>query len=324
MRHGRETGGRAARTGALAALLALAVLLALGGCNSLFYHPDQRIYFSPAQFGLWHEEVSFRSADGTRLRGWFLPARPPVKGTVVHFHGNAANITNHVVAVRWLPLRGYSVFTFDYRGYGESEGSPSRAGVLADGVAAIDHVRGRRDVDPDKLIVFGQSLGGAVAIGALARAGTRGVKALVVEGAFASYRETVRLLLDAGWLTWPFQYPLAYGLFSDDLRPADDLPRLAEVPLLVVHGTHDRTVLPENGRQLYVAFPGRDKTLWEVPGAAHMGIFGPAYGPWRDRLLDYLDAKVGAAPVSERYKPRYLPGPGPGTPLRWRQPATPR
>ncbi len=273
-------------------LMALAAALWLGGCNGTFFQPDNRRYFTPDEFDLWHEEVEFKSADGTRISGWFLPGREPVLGTVIHFHGNAANISNHIYAVRWLPPAGYSVLLFDYRGYGASEGSVSREGAIADGVAAINYARGRGDVDASRLIVYGQSLGGALAVNALARAGTRGVRALVVEGGFASYTEVVRLIMDDTWFLWPFQYPVAYFFFTDHMSPEDALPELAQLPLLVVHGEADQTVPFEAGKQLFDAFPGKDKTLWAIPQLGHMAIFSGEGSPWRNRLLDYLDEKV--------------------------------
>lgn len=282
------------------ALVLLALLLAAGlglaGCNSLFYYPDKRLYYLPSHFGLWSEDVYFKSGDGTQLTGWFLPARGTPRGTIIHFHGNAANISNHLYAVRWLPEAGFSVFLFDYRGYGVSGGTPSRKGLIADGVAAIDYVRSRPDVDPERLVVYGQSLGGAVAISALARAGTKGVRALVVEGAFHSYREVARMVMNETWLLWPFQYPVAYLAFSDDFRPLDDLPRVADVPFLVIHGEADRTVPLAAGKALYDGFPGKDKQMWVIPGAHHMQIFSSDGSPWRARLVRYLDEKLGPMP----------------------------
>ena len=267
----------------------------LGSCDHLFFQPDRHLYLTPEQFGLWHEQVSFDSADGTHLSGWFLPARGQALGTVIHFHGNAANITNHLYAVRWLPYFGYNVFLFDYRGYGRSDGSPDRDGAIQDGVAAIRTVRQRADVDPQRLVLFGQSLGGAIGLSALARAGTEGFRAIVIESSFVSYREAVRLILDRGWLTWPFQYPVAYGLFSDSLSPRKDLPALAALPLLVVHGDADRVIPMQAGQQLFDAFPGTDKAFWPIPGADHIEAFSPPGSPWREPLLQWLAKRLEPA-----------------------------
>ena len=280
------------RTPAALLLLTLTALL-LGGCNSLFFQPNRIGYYFPHQFGLEHEDVFFESTDGTRLTAWWLPAQGTPRGTIVYFHGNGANISNHLVIVRWLPAAGYSVFLFDYRGYGVSEGEPSRAGLIQDGVAAIAAVRARPDVDPRRLVVFGQSLGGAVAIGALARAGTQGVRALVVEGAFGSYREEARRFMNEHWLFWPFQYPAALLFFSDEHRAYDDLAALADLPFLVIHSTGDTTVPLANGERLYEAFPGPDKQLWIVDSSIHVGTFVPDGSPWRARLLDFLAGKLG-------------------------------
>ena len=273
----------------LLAMLALVLApAALGGCNNFFFQPDPIRYFVPSQFGLWHEEVTFTSADGTELSGWFLPARPPAQGTIIHFHGNAANITNHIYGVRWLPPRGFSVFLFDYRGYGASEGSPSREGAIEDGAAAIRYVRSRPDVDPNRLIVYGQSLGGALAVNALAEAGTAGVKALVLEATFRSYRELIVLKMRDTLVLWPFQYPVAYLLFTDHLSPEEALPALSTVPTLVIHGEADFTVPFAAGKRLFESVASPDRTFWAVGGAGHLGVFGNPGSFWRGRLIAYL------------------------------------
>ena len=267
--------------------------LALSGCDAVFFQPNNNFYYAPPQFGLRFEEVRFDSEDGTRLHAWFLPAAPPVRGTIIFFHGNAANISNHLVAVRWLPPAGYSVLLFDYRGYGKSEGFPDRASAIADGAAAIRYVRKRPDVDARRLIVYGQSLGGALAMSALAEAGTEGVRALVVESSFRSYREIARLKMDEHWLSWPFQFPLSWLLFSDDLSPTGIMPRLAGVPTLVVHRTLDNTVPFEAGRRLYDSLPSPGKTFWAVEGEGHIGTFVVPEPGWRVKLVEWLDEKVG-------------------------------
>lgn len=136
-----------------AAIYAILLGLPLGcGLDRLFYHPDSTIYYTPAQLNLRHEDVRFVARDGVRLHGWWLPALTPRPlGTIVHFHGNAANISNHILAAYWLPAAGYHVFMFDYRGYGQSEGSPTRRGTIADGHAALDYVLSRPEVDRERL-----------------------------------------------------------------------------------------------------------------------------------------------------------------------------
>jgi len=271
--------------------LLTAALLSLTGCSGLFFQPDRDLYFTPDEFDLLHEEVSFPSSDSTLLSGLFLPALGPPRGTIVHFHGNNANLSNHLFAVRWLPGAGYSVFLFDYRGYGASEGSPSRRGAVRDGAAAIAYVRRHPDVDPYRLIVYGQSLGGALAVSALDQAGTKGVRALVLEGTFSSYQGVARLFLADRWFLWPFQL-LAYLLITDDESPDQALPNLVSVPLLVVHGEEDRVVPIEAGRRLFRAFPGPLKEFWSIPDAGHMRIFHDEASPWRGKLVTYLDSRL--------------------------------
>src|SRR4051812_22313310 len=97
-----------------------------------FYFPDRIKYDTPERARLAFEDVRFASADGTLLSGWFIPAIGEAKGTVVHMHGNAQNMTAHWGYAEWLPARGYNLFCFDYRGYGQSQGRPDPKGVFED------------------------------------------------------------------------------------------------------------------------------------------------------------------------------------------------
>ena len=116
---------------ALLALFSGVLVIVLAGCiERMFFYPDSATYTTPAQLGVRAEDVQIVTADGSRLHGWFLPAVGNAKGTVLHLHGNAANVSNHLPLVSWLPARGYNVLMVDYRGFGRSEGKPSLDGIV--------------------------------------------------------------------------------------------------------------------------------------------------------------------------------------------------
>jgi len=237
------------------------------GCNRLFYYPTSREYRAPSDLDIPVEEVRFRSEDGTELHGWLLKPgedRAAV-GTVVHFHGNARNLTAHVGLVDWLAERGFNVFLFDYRGYGKSDGRPKRSGVIADSRAALTYIRGRDDIDGDRLLVLGQSLGGACALAALGEGSTEGVRAVAIDSSFLSYRNVANSVLGGTFLT----KPLVWLTVSSDHDPEDSIAELEGLPLLFIHGDADGVVRISNGRELFEAAP-EPKRFLQVPGARHL------------------------------------------------------
>jgi fermentation-respiration switch protein FrsA (DUF1100 family) len=247
----------------------------LHGCaNGLFYYPDRTDYGTPAGHGLTYEDCHFASRDGTRLHGWFMPARAPARGTVIHFHGNAQNISAHQDFVTWLPAEGFNVFTFDYRGYGRSQGRPSRRGVYEDSVAAIEYVRARKDVDPERLLVLGQSLGGANAMAALGSGHGAGVRGIVIDSTFLSYRRIARDVAGKTILLWPVQWPLAWFLVTGDYSPEDYVIELPAAPIVFMHGTSDQ-VVPYHHSPALFALAREPKELWTIRGGRHIdGLIG--------------------------------------------------
>jgi len=111
---------------------------------------------------------------------------------VIHFHGNAQNMSAHFGFVSWLPAQGFNLFVFDYRGYGTSAGKADREGVFEDSLAALDYIAARPGVDRNRFAGAGQSLGGANAIAVVGSRPHSGIRAVVIESAFSSYREIVR------------------------------------------------------------------------------------------------------------------------------------
>ena len=247
---------RILRTSALLAALLFGLLAY--SADGLFYHPSSAVYATPDSYGLdGVEQVSFAAPGGPQLHGWWLPAAGESRGTVVYCHGNAANLTLHTRYVAWLPARGFDVLVFDYRGYGRSEGSVTRAGTVADAVAAIDYALQR---DPDRVVVFGHSLGGAVGIRAAAeRPAVRGV---VAESTFSNYREIAAE--KAPWISWLVPLVISAGFDPDEV-----LASLPPAPLLVIHGERDHIVPVEIGELLYER-AREPKALWKIPEARHM------------------------------------------------------
>ena len=268
--------------------LLTALLLTLAGCTGGFLQPDAIDHDHPARHGLWHDEVRFATANGQRLRGWFLPARGVPLGTVVWFQDGTGNLTRGLHAAKWLPYEGYHVLLFDYRGFGASPGDADLALAARDGAAALRFIRGHKPVDPGKLIVYGRGVGAVLAIRAMAAAGTDGIRLVIVEDGFRSFREVVRLRLDSHVLTWAFQYPVAYGFFSDDEGTDAALPAMAGLPLLALHGEVNETIPPDAGRQLFAAWPHPDKTWWTVPAGGHLSAGNSTRYIWQEQILARL------------------------------------
>jgi fermentation-respiration switch protein FrsA (DUF1100 family) len=265
-------------------LLACLCLL-LGGCTGLIFQPMKPLVRTPQQIGLAYQDVYFPSRDGTLLHGWFLPAQGASKGTIVQLHGNAENISTHIGSVYWLPAQGYNVFLFDYRGYGLSAGTPSLDGAIMDVESAIHWLLDNDRIDPQRIVVLGQSLGGALGTYALATSGLASrIRALVLDSTFGDYRRIAREKFAALWLTWPLQYPLSWSI-DDDYAPIRVIARISPTPVLIIHSEADAIIPVHHARQLYAAAK-QPKQLWLIPDGHHISALNrPAI---RDRLLHYL------------------------------------
>lgn len=219
------------------------------------FHPERVLSGDPGEVGLAFDDVRFASADGVMLHGWFVPGRDDA--TLVLMHGNAGNISGRLRRLAELhEALGMNVFIFDYRGYGLSEGRASEKGTYLDAEAALDYVDSRGDVDPARTVVFGHSLGAAIAVETAVR---RDVHAVVLEAPFTS----IGAMASHG-------YPFVPGVGRILRTKYDSLSKIRDIgaPLLVVHGERDATIPVRMGRELYDA-AAEPKRFLAIPGADH-------------------------------------------------------
>jgi fermentation-respiration switch protein FrsA (DUF1100 family) len=280
------------RTDSLLVLALLSVTAPLGACSHLFYHPSREAFSSPKRARLPVEEVAFSSTDGTPLSGWFFPAASPppqdLAPTVIQFHGNAQNMTAHFASVFWMVEAGYQVFTFDYRGYGKSGGSPDQRGLHQDALAAIREVERRMPGRKRDIILYGQSLGGAVVARALQDLSSKErISAVVLEGTFDAYRSIARNMLARSWITFLFQ-PLAGVLVSDEYSPEESFAKISPIPLLVIHGEKDPAIPASFGRRIH-SLAEEPKTLWIIPRGRHIDSMSRESGRYRADLIGWLE-----------------------------------
>jgi fermentation-respiration switch protein FrsA (DUF1100 family) len=211
------------------------------------------------------EDCWLRTEDGVKLHGWFAPADSAI-ATLVMFHGNAGNISHRIPVIKALRDIGFNVFMIDYRGYGKSEGSPDEQGVYRDGRAAYEFVASHPGVDSARIILFGTSLGGAVAVDV---AVGHPAFALILESTFSSARDVARV-------AYPF-LPVRW-LLRSRFDSAEKI-RSVHVPVLVIHGDHDSIIPFALGQRLFDA-ANDPKKFFTVPGAGHNDLFwvgGRAY-----------------------------------------------
>lgn len=270
-------------------LLAITAVLQTG-CSSVFFYPDNATYITPDRLNLDFEDVYLDTADGETLHGWWLPALTdePAKGTIYYLHGNAQNVSAHILNVAWLPEKGYNVFTLDYRGYGQSTGAPDIEGALHDAETGLRWLTHQEHTEDRPLYLLGQSLGGALGI-TLASEWTQHneqptLDGIILDGTFSGFRYIAREKLDLFWLTWPFQYPLSWTI-PNDYEGTDRIAGVSPVPVMIIHSVRDGIIPFEHGVRLYEAAEQPKEFLQtDTPHAATFVI--PAY---REAVLEFME-----------------------------------
>lgn len=260
-------------------LTALFVLLVLFTMSSralermLIYFPTKTVAGNPAQAGLQFQELSLRTEDGIKLSAWFIP-HPKARLTLLLFHGNAGNIGHRIPWIELLRPLEANVLIFDYRGYGDSEGSPYEQGLYRDAQAAYDWWYKERAPAEEGLVLVGESLGGAVAVHLAAKAPVAG---LVVQSTFTSAWDMAKTLMPLGLLQ-----PLARVHFDSAAKIGG-----VRCPKLFIHGSRDEIVPLRLGRKLFDLAPA-PKQFYEVAEAGHNDLLWVAGQSYTERLRLFL------------------------------------
>jgi len=227
--------------------------------KSALFFPSRDLHTLPADLNIPFEDVWFDSG-GVSLHGWFLPAEG--REVVLWLHGNAGNIADrldHAAAMK--EQLGVSSFLFDYRGYGKSEGTPAEKGIYRDAASAFQWLVTEKGIDPSSIILFGHSLGSAVAVDLALDEGNE-AGGLVLESPFTSAGDVARML----YPRLPVKPFMSVKL--------DNLGRVGKVsmPVLVIHGEEDVTIPFEMGKKVFEAAP-EPRSFLPVPGAGHSDCY---------------------------------------------------
>jgi fermentation-respiration switch protein FrsA (DUF1100 family) len=247
--------------------------------NRFIYFPPRypRGFSEPEDFGLYVQEVWLTTQDTVRLNAFFLRNESSPK-VLLWFHGNAENIGHGLGQLAAFSRLAVNVFAVDYRGYGKSGGRPDEAGVYLDADAAYDYLLEAARFRPENIIIFGHSLGGAVAIDLASR---RKCGALIVESSISNAREMTRRM---------FRIPLFEYLPKTRFDSVRKI-RSVQAPILIIHGKQDEVVPFSMGKKLFEAAP-EPKSFYAIDGAGHNDVLDLAGQDYLMRLKSFIERGV--------------------------------
>lgn len=228
--------------------------------KSLVYFPSSEIWMTPDMMGLDYEEVFINTADGERIAAWYLPKKDS-RGTLLFFHGNAGNISHRLDSLRIFNELGLNTLIIDYRGYGASSGSPSEKGLYMDAVAAYEYLVDEKEISPDRLMIFGRSLGGGVA--SYLASVKLPAAGMILESVFISMPELGREI-------YPF---IPVRLIARERFSVLENINNSEIPLLVVHSPDDEIIPFSHGKKIYENSSSEIKEFLKIRGSHNEGFF---------------------------------------------------
>lgn len=265
----------------------MGMCLLVAACSSIYFLPTKQWVQNPARQELAYEDIVLIHPDGLRLHGWWLPAQSnaaqPVKGTVYFLHGNAQNISTHMMAVTWLPKQGYNVFMLDYRGFGYSEGKAKLPAVFEDIQLGLDWLSGSERLE-GPLIVYGQSIGAAMSSHVLAQQkNQQNYQCAVLEAGFTSYRDAAADVMAQSWIK--FFKPVVLPLLKNASPMQENVANITP-PLLILHSQADEIIPYHHGEKNYQA-AAEPKQMLTLKDAPHIG--GNFSEEKQQGLLDFFN-----------------------------------
>lgn len=218
--------------------------------NKSIFFPMRTIELTPDYINLTFEDVYLKTPDNVKINSWFIPSNN-AKYTILFCHGNAGNIAHRLDKIMIFHKMGIGVFIIDYRGYGKSEGKPSEKGIYLDSKAAYDYLLTKRNIRPENIILFGESLGAAAAIDLASKAKVGG---LITEGAFSNAKDMARRI-------YPFLPSFVFKSKFDSIAKIKNIA----APKLFIHSKNDEIVPFDLAQKLYDA-AGQPKQFVEIIG----------------------------------------------------------
>jgi len=237
----------------------LLVFLLTGGCiNSFLYYPVKKINNTPASINLKFKEYFFLSSSGNRIHSWWVPSDAP-RYTVLFLHGNGGNISHRLMTLKMLHEMNLNVFIFDYSGYGKSGGIPGEKETYRDADAAWKCLTDDLMITLASIIIWGRSLGGAVAVELAAR---KKCAALIMESSFSTLEKVV------SDHTSPVLRPFGAG---GKYRSTDEIKKV-KVPVCIIHSRDDEVIPYYHGKLLFAA-AGEPKEFITIAGSHNRGFY---------------------------------------------------
>ena len=265
--------------------------------RSLVLPPRSIAAQTPADYSVRNfQDVSITTVDGVRVGAWYVPPTRTDGASIIFIHGHVSNRSHFLARAALFAEQGYGMLFLDLRHHGTSDGDISTMGLLEvrDVQAAFDFLTEQPAVNPDRIAIYGHSMGGATAIMAFRR--ITQARVLIAESAYSSLEDNLRLRIVQDLPIPAFILPQVIIQFCNiltdenlfDVRPIDDIQHLDGRPVLLVHGTLDNVVPIENSEQLFAA-AHEPKAFWRIEGAGHMSSFEVSSEEYEAHIMPFLE-----------------------------------